>query len=53
MQTEAQKRANAKYKANNYEFIKLRLNKGEKEKIKALAEAEEKGINEYIRSKIF
>lgn len=50
--TQAQKRATEKWQKENYEFIKVRLNKGEKEQIKALAEAEGKSINEYIRTRI-
>lgn len=52
MATEAQKRAVAKYQAKNYEFIKLRLNKGQKEQLKTAAEKAGKSLNEYILSKI-
>jgi len=48
----AQKRAIQKYQDANYEFIKVRLNKGEKDIIKAAAEKENKSINQYIRDKI-
>lgn len=48
----AQKRAIQKYQDANYEFIKVRLNKGEKEIIKQKADAEGKSINQYIRDKI-
>ena len=47
--TEAQKRAVQKYQDANYEFIKLRLNKGEKEIIVQKAQAAGKSINQYIR----
>lgn len=47
-----QKRAIKKYQDANYEFIKVRLNKGDKEKIKAKAELEEKSINQYILDRI-
>lgn len=47
-----QKRAIKKYQDANYEFIKVRLNKGEKEQIKAKAEAEGKSVNQYIRDRI-
>lgn len=49
---EAQKRAVKKYQNANYEFIKVRLNKGEKEIIKAKADAKGKSINQYIRDSI-
>lgn len=51
--TEAQKRADKKYKESNYEFFNLRLIKGEKEKLKTAADAENKSINQYIRDIIF
>lgn len=51
--SEAQKRASKKYIAANYDFIKLRLNKGEKEEIKQMAEKEGKSLTEFIRNKIF
>ena len=47
-----QMRAVKKYQAQNYEFIKLRLNKGERDIIKAKADAEGKSVNQYIREKI-
>lgn len=50
--TEAQKRATEKWQKENYEFIKVRLNKGQKEIIKHKAEAEGKSINQYIMDKI-
>ena len=50
--TEAQKRAVAKYQQKNYEFIKVRLNKGETEVIKQQAEAEGKSMNQFIRDRI-
>jgi len=48
----AQKRAVQKYQDANYEFIKVRLNKGEKDIIKEKADAEGKSINQYIRDRI-
>lgn len=51
--TQAQRRATDKWQKDNYEFIKVRLNKGDKEKIKAMAAAEGKSINQYIIDKIF
>lgn len=47
-----QLRAVKKYQDANYEFIKVRLNKGEKEIIKSKAEAEQKSVNQYIRDRI-
>lgn len=50
--TQAQRKATDKWQKENYEFYKLRLNKGDKEKVKALADAEGKSINQYILDKI-
>lgn len=50
--SKAQKRATEKWQKENYEFIKVRLNKGDKEKIKALADAEGKSINQFILDRI-
>lgn len=47
-----QKRAIKKYQDTHYEFIKVRLNKGDKEIVKAKAEAEGKSINAYILDRI-
>lgn len=47
-----QKRAIKKYKDANYEYIKLRLLKGEREIIRIKAEAEGKSVNQYIRDRI-
>ena len=52
METPAQRRASEKYKAAHYEYIKLRLDKGQNEKLKALAEAEGKSRNQYILDRI-
>lgn len=51
--TEAQKRAIEKYQKANYDFIKIRLNKGEKETIQSNAEKQGKSINQYLRDLIF
>lgn len=48
MVTEAQKRAVRKYELENYDFIKVRFKKGEKELIKSAAEASGKSINQFI-----
>lgn len=48
----AQKRANDKYIKENYEFIKVRMRKGDREKIKKLAEAAGKSVNKYIMDAI-
>lgn len=50
--TQAQKRATEKWQKENYEFIKVRLNKGDKEKVKALADAEGKSLNQFILDRI-
>lgn len=47
-----QLRATKKYQAANYEFIKVRLLKGEKEQIKEKADAAGKSVNQYIRDLI-
>lgn len=52
MVSEAQKKANKKYQDANYEFIKIRLNKGDKDRIKEKAEKEGKSINSYILERI-
>jgi len=49
--TEAQRRATDKWQKANYDFIKLRMPKGDKEKIKAKADAEGKSLNRYILDK--
>lgn len=50
--SEAQKRATDKWQKENYEFLKIRLNKGEKEIIKQKADEAGKSINQYIRDSI-
>lgn len=52
MVSEAQKKAVKKYQDANYEFIKVRLNKGDKDRIKVKAEKEGKSINSYILERI-
>lgn len=49
---ETQKRATAKYNKKTYEEIKLRVKKGEKDKIKKHAEAKGKSVNSYINDLI-
>lgn len=46
--SKAQQRAVEKYKKENYDFIKLRVDKGQKDILKARAEAEGKSLNQYI-----
>ena len=50
--SQAQRKATEKWQKENYEFIKVRLNKGDKDKIKASALAEGKSINQYIIDKL-
>lgn len=50
--SEAQRRANDKWQKENCEFIKVRLGKGEKDKVKAAADAEGKSINAFIKGRI-
>lgn len=52
MESPAQRRASEKYKAAHYEYIKVRLTKGQNDQLKALAEAEGKSRNQYILDKI-
>lgn len=52
MLTDAQKKAVKKYQAANYEFVKIRLNKGERDIVKDKAKKENLSLNEYIRVKI-
>ncbi len=46
--TDAQKRATAKFEQKRYDKILLRLEKGEKEKIKAHAESRGESVNGFI-----
>lgn len=46
--SEAQKRATAKYNAKAYERIELRVNKGKKELISRVAEANGESVNALI-----
>lgn len=50
---ESQKKAVKKYQDTHYEFIKIRLNKGDKDKIKGLAEADGLSVNAYILKAVF
>ena len=51
--TEAQKKASQKYMANSLDEIKLRVPKGEKEKIKTHAEKHDGGsVNAFIQRAI-
>lgn len=46
--SKAQQKAVAKYMKNNYDEIKIRLPKGEKEKIKIFAASRGESVNGYI-----
>jgi len=46
--TEAQKKAAEKYLSEKVEDIRIRVPKGEKEKIKAFADEEGKSLNQFI-----
>ena len=50
--SKAQMRATAKYEKNNYDDIRLRVKKGERELIKAHAEKQGKSLNAYINDLI-
>lgn len=53
MKTEAQKRATAKYNLKKYDRIFIRVLKGQKAEIEAMAEAEGKSVNQFIIDKIY
>lgn len=46
--SEAQKKATIKYLKNNYDEIKVRVQKGEKDRYKAIAESQGKSLNQLI-----
>lgn len=48
----AQKRAVAKYNAANYDRVELRLDKGQKDVVKAHAEAQGESLNAFINRAI-
>ena len=50
--TKAQQRAVEKYKKANYDEIKVRVSKGEKEVIQAHAESAEESVNAFIKRAI-
>lgn len=50
--SEAQKKAVAKYNAANYERIELRVEKGQKDIIKAHAESKGESLNGFINRAI-
>jgi uncharacterized protein (DUF1778 family) len=53
MKTEAQKRATAKYNLKKYDRIYVRVLKGQKAEIEAMAAAEGKSLNQFIIDKIY
>lgn len=50
--SKARLKAVQKYNSNNYEEIKLRVKKGEKDKIKAFAESQNDSVNGFINKAI-
>lgn len=46
--SKAQQEAVKRYTDKNYDFIKVRVNKGQREILKQRAEAEGKSLNQYI-----
>lgn len=50
--SEAQRRAVAKYNAANYDRVELRLDKGQKEAVKAHAETQGESLNAFINRAI-
>ncbi len=47
--SKAQQKAVAKYMKNNYDELKVRVPKGEKEKIKAHAESRGESVNGFVK----
>lgn len=52
IKSDANRRAVAKYKKENYDQIQLRVSKGDKERIKAHAEARSESLNAFINRAI-
>lgn len=52
IKSDANRRAVAKYKKENYDQIQLRVEKGQKETIKAHAEAQNESLNGFINRAI-
>lgn len=52
-QSKAHIKASDKYNKNNYETALIRFKKGEKEKIKAYAEAKGMSLNAYVTGLIY
>ncbi len=48
--SEARKRANAKYTAKAYDDIKLRVKKGERDRLKAYADGQGMSLNNFMAS---
>lgn len=48
IKSDAQRKAVAKYNKNNYEQIQIRVDKGDKDKIKAHAQSKGESVNAYI-----
>lgn len=53
MISDAQARATKKYQDKNYDFYKVRFNKGDRERVKKMAEKEGKSLNQFILDRIF
>lgn len=50
--SKAQQKAVAKYMKNNYDELKIRVPKGEKDKIKAHAETKGESVNGFVKRAI-
>ena len=50
--TKAQQKAVSKYMKNNYDELKVRVHKGDKDKIKAHAESQGESVNGFINRAI-
>jgi predicted HicB family RNase H-like nuclease len=50
--SEAQKEAKKKYEAKAYDMLGIRVKKGERDRIKAFAEARDKSLNGFCKEAI-
>lgn len=51
--SEAQKEAKKKYEAKAYDMLGIRVKKGERDRIKAFAEAHDKSLNGFCKEAIY
>lgn len=53
MESATQRKANVKYKQNNYDYVKIRMSKEQREQFRQMVEVSGKGQNEYLLDLIF